>query len=125
MDTRSPTTVDLCPISKFQNFLKIESNQTEQISLHTALSECTVAGIGGNILNFACITLYLYNCLLTKSGAPGPKRTTVKPCNLLILGPSKIVPQIVNSADCECYCMYTARKILRTFQKMAKITDFS
>ena len=30
---------------------------------------------------------------------------TVKPRNLLILGLSKIVPQIAKSADCECYCM--------------------
>ena len=30
---------------------------------------------------------------------------TVKPRNLLILRPHKIVPQIVESADCECYCM--------------------
>ena len=32
------------------------------------------------------------------------KWNTVKPRNLLILGPSKIVPQIAKSADCECYC---------------------
>ena len=30
---------------------------------------------------------------------------TVRPRNLLILGRSKIVPQIAKSADCECYCM--------------------
>ena len=30
---------------------------------------------------------------------------TVIPRNLLVLGPSKIVPQIAKSADWECYCM--------------------
>ena len=35
----------------------------------------------------------------------GQMSSTVKPRNLLILGPSKIVPQIEISADCECYCM--------------------
>ena len=33
------------------------------------------------------------------------QRGTVKPCNLLISGPSKIVLQITKSTDCECYCM--------------------
>ena len=33
------------------------------------------------------------------------RKCTVKPRNLLILGPSKIVPQIAKSADCKCYCM--------------------
>ena len=39
------------------------------------------------------------------SGKEDKYKYTVKPRILLILGPSKIVPQIAKSTDCECYCM--------------------